>query len=76
MGGGEALARAAHEFPPPRLQALRRTGLRRSSFALLVTVSGSFLLVLLVPQRTRDSGSTRRWLDWRSIWPDRRGFAT
>ena len=27
VGGGEALARAAHELPPPRVQALRRTGL-------------------------------------------------
>ena len=33
LGGGEALARAAHEFPPPRVQALRRTGLLTVLFA-------------------------------------------
>ena len=29
VGGGEALARAAHEFPPPRVHALRRTAFSR-----------------------------------------------
>ena len=33
LGGGEALARAAHELPPPRVQALRRTGLLTVLFA-------------------------------------------
>ncbi len=49
VGGGEALARAAHEFPPPRLHALRRTGLLTLFFALCVTTVGTFLVVLLVP---------------------------
>ena len=35
VGGGEALARAAHEFPPPRVHALRRTGLLTVFFALV-----------------------------------------
>jgi magnesium transporter len=49
VGGGEALARAAHEFPPPRVHALRRTGLVTLIFALVVTVIGTFLIILLVP---------------------------
>ena len=49
IGGGEALARAAHEFPPPRVQALRRTGLLTVFFALVATTLGTFLVVLLVP---------------------------
>ena len=49
VGGGEALARAAHELPPPRVQALRRTGLLTVLFALLVTTAGTFLVILLVP---------------------------
>ena len=39
VGGGEALARAAHEFPPPRVQALRRTGLLTVFFTLAVTTA-------------------------------------
>ena len=49
IGGGEALARAAHEFPPPRVHALRRTGLLTVFFASSVTTLGTFLVVLLVP---------------------------
>ena len=49
VGGGEALARAAHEFPPPRVPTLRRTALLTVLFALLVTTVGTFLFVLLVP---------------------------
>ena len=49
IGGGEALARAAHEFPPPRLDALRRTGNLTVVFALAVTTLSTFLVVLLVP---------------------------
>jgi magnesium transporter len=49
IGGGEALARAASEFPPPRLEALRRTGLLTLFFTTFVTVGGSFLVVMLVP---------------------------
>jgi magnesium transporter len=49
IGGGEALARAANEFPPPRVQALRRTALFTVLFGVLVTALGTFLIVLLVP---------------------------
>ena len=49
IGGGDALARAAHELRPPRLQALQRTSLLVSVFTVLATASGTFLFVLLVP---------------------------
>jgi magnesium transporter len=49
IGGGEALARAAHELPPPRVQALRRIGLLTAGFAFIVTTLGAVLVVLLVP---------------------------
>ena len=51
VGGGEALARAAHELPPPRVQALQRTASLVLLFALLVTALRTFLFVLLVPAR-------------------------
>jgi len=49
IGGGEAIARAAQEFPPPRINALRRTTQLILLFALLVTALGTFLVTLLVP---------------------------
>jgi magnesium transporter len=49
IGGGDAVARAAHELRPPRLQALQRTSFFVSLFTGLATVSGAFLFVLLVP---------------------------
>ncbi len=49
IGGGDAVARAAHELRPPRLQALQRTSVFVSLFTGLATVSGAFLFVLLVP---------------------------
>ncbi len=49
IGGGDAVARAAHELRPPRLQALQRTSFFVSLFTGLVTVSSAFLFVLLVP---------------------------
>jgi magnesium transporter len=49
VGGGEALAHAAHELPPPRVKALRRTALLTVLFAGLVTTVGTFLALLLVP---------------------------
>ena len=54
IGGGEAMARAAHEFPPPRLHALRRTALSASVFTLLVTGLSSFLIIVLVPAAEQD----------------------
>ena len=49
LGGGDALARGAHEYQPPRIQALRRTGTIVSIFTLAVAVPLAFLYVLLVP---------------------------
>ena len=49
LGGGEALAHAAHELPPPRVQALRRTGRLTVLFAGVTTALGTFLALLLVP---------------------------
>ena len=49
IGGGEALAQAAHELQPPRVQALRRAALVTLIFALCVTTLCTFLFVLLVP---------------------------
>jgi magnesium transporter len=58
LGGGEALARAAYELPPPRVPALRRTGLVSFAFALIVTALGTFLVTLLVPGM-----SEQPWVD-------------
>ncbi len=49
IGGGEALSRAAHEFAPPRLQALRRTRLVVLLFTALFALVGTLLYVQLVP---------------------------
>lgn len=48
-GGNEVLVRGAHELPPPRVQALRRTSLLSVLFAGLVTAPGTFFIVLLIP---------------------------
>jgi magnesium transporter len=50
IGGGDALSRAAHDFAPPRLRALRRIGLAATLFAFLVILGGTVLFALLVPQ--------------------------
>ena len=49
LGGGEALARAAHELPPPRVKGLRRTGLLTILYAGTATAVGTLLVILLVP---------------------------
>ena len=49
LGGGDALARAAHELAPPRLRALRRASFLVAAFVFALTVSSSFLFVALVP---------------------------
>lgn len=49
LGGGDALARAAHEFAPPRLQALRRTSFFVVVFVFIITGASSFLFTALVP---------------------------
>jgi magnesium transporter len=53
IGGGEALAHTAHELPPPRVDALKRTGLLVIAFTLVVGTVGTFLLILLVPEADR-----------------------
>jgi len=58
VGGGEALARAAHEFPPPRVPTLRRTALLTVLIGVLVTTLGTFLFVLLVPPEAQAA-----WID-------------
>ncbi len=58
IGGGDALARAAHEFAPPRIQALRRTSLIVVLFSFVVTFLLAFGFVLLVPQ-----ADVRTWMD-------------
>ncbi len=49
VGGGETLGRAAYEFPPPRVPALRRTALVTLLFALSIAGCGTFLFVALIP---------------------------
>ncbi len=49
VGGGDVLARAAHEFAPPRVHSLRRTALLVVLFSLLATAIFSFLFSALVP---------------------------
>jgi amino acid transporter len=48
IGSGDVLARAAHDLPPPRVQALRQTAVLVTSFAFVVTVLGTFLFIRLV----------------------------
>jgi magnesium transporter len=50
LGGGETLARVAHEFAPPRLPALHRTSFFVVIFVFVLTVFSSFLFVALVPE--------------------------
>jgi magnesium transporter len=52
IGGGDSLARAAHEFPPPRMQALRRTGLLVVLFSLITCALPAFLFAWIVPTPT------------------------
>jgi magnesium transporter len=49
VGGGDVLNHAAREFPPPRVRALRRTGLLALFFTWGVGVGGTFLFTLLIP---------------------------
>ena len=49
VGGGEALSHAAPELPPPRVQALRRTGIATVLFTVVASVVGTFLFVWIVP---------------------------
>jgi hypothetical protein len=48
-GGGDALTADAHELQPPRVRALRRSGLIVGLFTVLVTVPLAFVFTTLVP---------------------------
>jgi len=50
LGGGGSLGRAAGEFAPPRLHAVRRTAFFVAMFVLLLAASTSFLFVAAVPR--------------------------
>jgi magnesium transporter len=54
VGGGDVLNHAAREFPPPRVRALRRTGILTLIFAFLVAAGGTFLFTLLVPSTEQE----------------------
>ena len=49
IGGGEVLSHTAADFPPPRVQPLRRTAFVTVLFGLLVTTASTFVSVALVP---------------------------
>jgi len=49
VGGGEVLAQIAHELPPPRVEALRRTSLLVVLFTFVATAIPTFLFLGLVP---------------------------
>src|SRR5262245_8903346 len=53
VGGGDALARSAHEFAPPRITALRRISRLTWLFTLAVTLLSSVVFTLLVPDSER-----------------------
>lgn len=58
LGGGEVLARTAHEFPPPRVLALRRTGRFAVAFTFAATALSAVAFVTLVPAR-----ETAMWMN-------------
>ena len=49
LGGGGSLGRAAREFAPPRLSAVRRTAVFVGAFILIMSVVSSFLFAAMVP---------------------------
>jgi hypothetical protein len=49
LGTGSALARVAHQFAPPRIQALRRTSSLVIAFSFIGIAMPAFLFVALVP---------------------------
>ena len=50
IGGGDTLARVAHEFKPPKLAAMRRTSVFATFFIFVTTVLSSLLFTGLVPR--------------------------
>src|SRR5205823_2468524 len=53
LGSGGALARVAHQFAPPRIQALRRTSALVLAFGFVGIAIPAFLFVALVPASDR-----------------------
>jgi magnesium transporter len=58
VGGGDVVARAAHEFPPPRIPALNRTTRIVVLFSLVVTSVLTFAFAALL-----SAGEARLWGD-------------
>src|SRR6185369_8209383 len=50
VGGGDALAREAHEFLPPRVPSLRRTGLFVAVLGILAIAVPALLFDRLIPE--------------------------
>lgn len=49
LGGSDVLPRAAHELPPPRVEALKRTALVSVVFVQIVAWLATVLVLLIVP---------------------------
>jgi magnesium transporter len=49
LGSGDTLAQVAPNLPQPRITSLRRTIVALTIFSLIVTASGAFLCVALIP---------------------------
>jgi magnesium transporter len=49
LGSGDTLAQVAPNLPQPRIKSLRRTIVALTVFSLIVTASGAFLCVALIP---------------------------
>ncbi len=58
LGGGEVLARTAHEFPPPRVPAVRRTARATVLFSTVAITLSTLLFVTLVP-----ASQTPMWMN-------------
>ncbi len=58
LGGGDGLAREAHDFEPPRLRGVKRTALLAAAFAFVAVALPAFAFSALVP-----GGDQIRWSD-------------
>jgi magnesium transporter len=59
IGGGDALSRAAHDFQPPRLQALRQVALGVTLFIVCVSVANTSAFVQVI--------APEEWSMWADI---------
>ena len=76
IGGGDAVARAAHELRPPRLQALQRTSLLVSISRSSPPCAARSCSCCSCPARTGRSGRMLPSRGWRNILPDHGGRET